>query len=95
MHHITYFDWYGKAQTTNFISRIFPYFLCGALIPFCKLQKGFDTFKRWNKNGEVTLSNNVTYVFAIACYMEQSFTFQNLSENRKKIMKMQKESEFV
>jgi hypothetical protein len=44
---------------------------------------------------KVTLSDNVTEVLSCAyCYNRQSFTFQDLSENRK-ILKMQKESEFV
>jgi hypothetical protein len=34
-------------------------------------------------------------VLAFACYMKQSCTFQDLSENRRKFLKMQKESEFV
>jgi hypothetical protein len=45
--------------------------------------------------GQVTLSNNVTQVFECACYMKQSFTFKDLSENRIKILKIQKESVFV
>jgi hypothetical protein len=34
-------------------------------------------------------------MFACACYMKQSSTFKNLSENRRKILKIQKENVIV
>jgi hypothetical protein len=62
----------------------FFYFVCG-----CQASPYVQ-----NKKGQVTLSNNVTYK-EVPVSKPHSFTCKNISENRRRIPKVQKESVFV
>jgi hypothetical protein len=75
-----------------FISRIFSNFVHGVLFPFLQIAKRNLISFRAEKKEE---SNPFKQVFVFACYMKQSFTFQDLSENRRKMLKMLQESKFI